>query len=82
MAQKQYEKMGELLDQLDHQQRERLLSMVERFVEMDNLTKLKEEQLLEITGGKRQSGIDEHEWQAMLRRDDQAEERDNNNKGK
>jgi len=81
MGQRQKERLLELVDKLDHDQQCRTIVYLEKFIEVDELSKLKEEQLLEITGGKKHSTIDEHSWNAMLRRAELAEERDRKKQG-
>ena len=79
MGQRQKDRLLELVNKLDHDQSCRVLQYLERFIEVDELSKLKEEQLLEITGARKQPSLPEHEWEAMLRRADEAEQRDNKN---
>lgn len=79
MASRQKERLLELINKLDHDQTCRILVYVERFIEADETSKLKEQQLLEITDLKKKSSLPEHEWEAMLKRAQLAEELENNN---
>ena len=69
-------KLRLLIESLTAAQQDKLYDYVVRFKEVDDLQTLKEEQAIEVAGYNVASELPDHEWEAMLKRNEMSLEKE------